>query len=121
MARRRILGTVFAVLGAVACASCVAGGSNTPISAGMAPLPPDTSAAQPRMASYSCADGGMITIENRGSSVRIVEPDGGGAELPAAPANQRSRYGLASDAIVLDGREALLMKGGEPPLTCTRS
>jgi hypothetical protein len=41
-------------------------------------------------------------------------------ELPAAPDNQRSRYGEAHDAIVLDGREALVMKSGKPPLTCTR-
>jgi hypothetical protein len=76
--------------------------------------------AQPAMATYNCADGGMMTIQNLGTSLRLVGPDGLGEELPAAPADQRSRYGQAHDAIVIDGREALVMKGGQSPLTCTR-
>lgn len=80
----------------------------------------DVSETQPRSASYSCADGGLVTIENLGTSVRVLGPDGESTELPASPSNQRSRYGLASDAIVIEGREALFMKGGQEPLTCTR-
>ena len=76
--------------------------------------------AQPTMATYNCADGGMMTIHNFGTSLRLVGPDGLGEELPASPAGQRSRYGQAHDAIVIDGREALVMKGGHSPLTCTR-
>jgi hypothetical protein len=41
-------------------------------------------------------------------------------ELPASPATQRSRYGEQPYALVLEGREALFMKNGQPPLTCTR-
>ena len=33
---------------------------------------------------------------------------------------QRNRYGEASDAIVLEGREALFMRRGHEPLTCMR-
>ena len=76
--------------------------------------------SQPGTATYNCADGGMMTIQNLGTSVRVLGPDGIAEELPASPSNQRSRYGQAHDAIVLDGREALVVKGGQTPLTCTR-
>ena len=75
---------------------------------------------QPATATYSCADGGMMTIENLGSSVRILNGAGEPLELPAAPPAQRARYGEQPYALVLDGREALFMKNGEEPLTCTR-
>lgn len=75
--------------------------------------------AQPARATYSCADGSMMTIRNLGASIRVIGPDEE-EELPASPANQRSRYGQGVDAIVLDGREALVVKGRHSPLTCTR-
>lgn len=75
---------------------------------------------QPRTATYTCADGARITIENLGTSVRVLGPDGASEDLPASPANQNSRFGEAHDAIVIDGRDALVMKGGATPLTCTR-
>jgi hypothetical protein len=75
---------------------------------------------QPRSATYTCADGARITIENLGTSVRVLGPDGASEDLPASPANQNSRFGAAHDAIVIDGRDALVMKGGATPLTCTR-
>ncbi|WP_315926231.1 hypothetical protein [Mesorhizobium sp. SP-1A] len=75
---------------------------------------------QPGRATYNCADGGMMTIENLGSSVRVLGPDGVDEELPASPANQNSRFGANHDAIVIDGREALVMKAGATPITCTR-
>jgi hypothetical protein len=80
----------------------------------------DVNALQPRTATYNCADGGMMTIQNLGTSVRVLGPDGIGEDLPASPANQSSRFGEAHDAIVIDGRDALVMKGGAAPLTCTR-
>ncbi|KRA00177.1 hypothetical protein ASD64_00960 [Mesorhizobium sp. Root157] len=76
--------------------------------------------SQPGTATYNCADGGMMTIQNLGASVRILGPDGVAEELQASPSNQRSRYGQAHDAIVLDGREALVVKAGQTPLTCMR-
>lgn len=79
----------------------------------------DSESAQPRTATYNCADGSMMTIRNLGASIRVMGPDEE-EELPASPANQRSRYGQGVDAIVLDGREALVVKGRHSPLTCTR-
>jgi hypothetical protein len=80
-----------------------------------------TSASPPGTATYSCADGGMVKIQNLGTSLRLLGPDGEVAEeLPASPADQNSRYGANHDAVVLDGRDALIMKSGAVPLTCTR-
>lgn len=79
----------------------------------------DTS-SQPATATYSCADGGMITIQNLGASVRILNGADEPLELPASPPTQRSRYGEQPYALVLEGNEALLMKNGSEPLTCTR-
>ncbi|ESX63680.1 hypothetical protein X759_33765 [Mesorhizobium sp. LSHC420B00] len=83
-------------------------------------IAPTESTPQPRTATYKCADGSMMTIENLGTSVRVLGPDGTSSELPASPANQTSRYGEAHDAIVIDGRDALVMKGGASPVACTR-
>ncbi|PBC06926.1 hypothetical protein [Mesorhizobium sp. WSM3859] len=73
-------------------------------------------------ATYRCGNGGVITIQNLGSSLRVVRPDGSTEEFAASPANQSSRYQEAAthDAIVIDGREALVMKRGSTPQTCRR-
>ncbi|WP_342634078.1 hypothetical protein [Mesorhizobium tamadayense] len=64
----------------------------------------------------------MISIQNLGTSLRVAGPDGWTEEFTASPANQSSRYQAAAthDAVVIDGREALLMKKGATPLTCRR-
>lgn len=76
--------------------------------------------AQPRLATYDCGNGGSITVEDLGRSVRVVDTDGSSVELPEAPAAQHSRFGAGKDAIVIEGREALLMRGKKTPLSCTR-
>ncbi len=80
----------------------------------------DTSTAQPRLATYQCGVDGALTIENMKTSVRLTEPDGTIVDLPAAPASQHSRFGQPPYALVLEGKEALLMKNGKEPLTCMR-
>lgn len=84
--------------------------------------PADQTAPQPRTATYNCADGGKMTIQNLGSSLRVVGPDGIPEDFAASPANQSSRYQepATHDAVVIDGREALVMKRGSTPQTCTR-
>ncbi|MER9462439.1 hypothetical protein NKI80_21295 [Mesorhizobium sp. M0387] len=73
-------------------------------------------------ATYRCGNGGMITIQNLGTALRVVRPDGTTEEFAASPANQSSRYQEAAshDAIVIDAREALVMKRGSTPQTCKR-
>ncbi|MEO5757487.1 MAG: hypothetical protein ABIQ51_11600 [Mesorhizobium sp.] len=73
-------------------------------------------------ATYECGNGSAITIQNLGSSLRVIEPDGATEEFVASPANQSSRYQEAAthNAIVIDGREALVMKRGSSPRTCKR-
>jgi hypothetical protein len=101
-------------------------GNKVATSVSLAPAAPaggtvtDVITPQPRTATYNCADGGMMTIENLGTSVRVLGPDGASEDLPASPANQNSRYEQAHDAIVIGGREALVMKAGSTPVTCKR-
>ncbi len=78
------------------------------------------STTQPRHATYNCGDDGAISVENRSSSVRLVEAEGDSYELPASPPTQTSRYGEGGLALVVEGREALWMKAGSEPLTCIR-
>ncbi len=105
---------------ALAAAGCTGSGQSTQI--------PNT---QPRVATYRCGgEDGDIRIVNTGASVLLSEatppseetgePGEARYELVAAPPNQRSRYGADGLALVLDGREALWMKAGKAPLTCTR-
>jgi hypothetical protein len=105
-------------------AGCTSGGSS------QQPQVPPT---QPRIATYQCGGEGEIRIVNTGASVLLSEnifdtgapldagePQEARYELVAAPPNQRSRYGAEGLALVLEGREALWMKAGRAPLTCTR-
>nr|WP_192361644.1 hypothetical protein [Mesorhizobium mediterraneum] len=113
----RVTLALFPLLITVACVSQ----TNAPKAGNpLAATATDSTAPQPRIATYNCADGARITIENLGTSVRVLGPDGASEDLPASPANQSSRFGEAHDAIVIDGRDALVMKGGATPLTCTR-
>lgn len=82
--------------------------------------PVDPGPSQPRTASYSCSDGGLVRIQNLGASILILDPEGDALELPASPPSQRNRYGEPGNAVVLDGKDALIMRSGQTPLTCTR-
>jgi hypothetical protein len=112
---RRVILCVFV---ATALTACTTGPSRK--TTGPASETSDQTSAQPAMATYNCADGSMITIQNLGSSVRIQGVGDDVVDLPAAPATQRSRYGEQPYALVLDGRDALYMKSGDEPLNCTR-
>src|SRR5262245_13098611 len=104
---------------AAALAACTTASSNRAGSASVA-SDGDQIASQPATATYSCADGGLMTVQNLGTSVRVQGLGDDVLELPASPATQRSRYGEQPYALVLEGHEALFMKNGQPPLTCTR-
>ncbi|QPC86046.1 hypothetical protein GA830_04305 [Mesorhizobium sp. NBSH29] len=73
-----------------------------------------------RVAAYNCGEDGRLTVERRGASVILTQPEGAPVELPASPPGQTARFGEAPYALVLEEREALLMKNGSAPLTCTR-
>lgn len=80
----------------------------------------ETSDVQPRMATYLCEDQTMLTVENRRSEVTLTDQSGDAVVLPASPAEQRSRYGGEGNALVLDGSDALWMRGNHEPLPCRR-
>lgn len=119
MALRRDFRLALALLPVWLVAGCVSSDRQSATTGSSLPALAD-SAPQPSTATYACADGGMMTIQNVGTSIRMLGPDGVAEELHASPPNQTSRYGEAHDAIVLDGREALVMKAGQTPLACTR-
>jgi membrane-bound inhibitor of C-type lysozyme len=76
--------------------------------------------AQPRSAKFRCDSGQSIAVENLGSKVNVTTPEGATVELPSLPAGSRSRYSEGQTALVLNGRDALFMITGRPPLECKR-
>jgi hypothetical protein len=96
-----------------ALAGCVADG---PPGAGAA----QSQHAQPRLVTYRCDGGSTLTVESRGGAVSVSDGVDASIDLPAAPPAQTSRFGQASYALVIEGREALWMKSGQEPLTCLR-
>lgn len=78
------------------------------------------SVVQPRTATFRCAGGQLIAVENLGSKVNVTVPSGGTIELPALPTGSRSRYSEGQTALVLNGRDALFMVTGQTPLECKR-
>lgn len=76
--------------------------------------------ALPAQSRYSCGAGKVILITNNGASITLTRPDGSIVELPAADPALRSRFGAGTEAIVFDGRTALYMDTGKPPLDCRR-
>jgi hypothetical protein len=99
-----------------------------------AETPGTSSAAQPRLATYACGGEGTLRVEAASGMVRVTltEPRDPEAdpkeiaqppepvELPAAPPGQSTRFGKDGYALVVEGREALYMKAGRVPMTCTR-
>lgn len=101
-------------------ATNTAGGTAPAVDANQ-PVPASVlSESQPRQATYRCDGNATLTVENMRSSVLLVDPQGDSVTLPASPASQQTRYGQPGYALVLEGRDALYMKGGKQPLTCRR-
>lgn len=80
----------------------------------------DAGSAQPRRAVYDCGADGKITVEATHAAVRLVDAQGDTYELPASPPSQSNRFGEGGLALVVEGGEALWMRAGKPPQTCTR-
>lgn len=74
----------------------------------------------PAQSRYACGDGKELLVANNGSSITLTRPDGSLVDLPVADPALRSRFGAGSEAIVFDGRTALYMDTGKPPLDCRR-
>ncbi|GLS30208.1 hypothetical protein SAMN04488498_10483 [Mesorhizobium albiziae] len=102
---------------ALIAASCVPSETGKATAAGVTE---NATTTQPRHATYNCGQSGSLIVENLRTSVHLTEPDGSIVDLPASPPSQQSRFGEAPYALVLEGNEALLMKNGKEPLTCSR-
>lgn len=81
-----------------------------------------TAVPPPRSGSpaYRCDGGRTLTIENRRSTVTLLDPDGETMVLPASPAGQSTRYGKKPYALVIEGGEVLYVKPRQSPFTCRR-
>ena len=112
-------------------ASCVAETAATPAASlapgpvaatNDAPAPAQSSTidVQPSRATYRCGARGTLLVQNMRSSVQVTDPEGDSVILPAAPASQQTRYGMTGYALVLEGNDALYMKGGKEPVNCRR-
>ncbi|MFC3221033.1 hypothetical protein ACFOEZ_18625 [Tianweitania populi] len=114
---RLVRNTTVLIALSILAAACVASETTNNANTGGA----EGTAAQPRMATYSCGEDGSITVENLGSAVRVQGTDGASIDLPAAPPTQNARFGGSNQAIVLEDGEALYMVAGKPTLSCKRS
>lgn len=113
--RRGLRPAALAVLALVSVSACVEEPKPAP-----APAVVDVAAAPSIAGVYDCGEDGRIQVELMGDRVRVAEPDGSVVELPAAPPGQRNRFGEGVSAIVIEGREALYMRGRREPWTCVR-
>ena len=78
------------------------------------------SVTQPPQSTFRCAGGATLKVESLGSSVNVTQDNGNVIALPALPVGSRSRYSEGQAALVFNGREALFMVTGKPPLECKR-
>jgi hypothetical protein len=78
------------------------------------------SVTQPPQSTFRCTGGATLKVESLGASVNVTQDNGNVIALPALPTGSRSRYSEGQAALVFNGREALFMVTGKPPLECKR-
>jgi membrane-bound inhibitor of C-type lysozyme len=88
-------------------------------SASTAGLGPDTFKLPPQ-ARYTCDGGEALGIVNKGGIITVTRGDGSTLDLPAVEAGSSSRFSAGQVALVFDGRNALFMDTGKPPMECRR-
>lgn len=78
------------------------------------------SVTQPPLSTFRCTGGAALKVENAGSKINVTQDNGSVLTLPALPSGSRSRYSEGQTALVFNGRDALFMVTGRPPLECKR-
>jgi hypothetical protein len=78
------------------------------------------SVTQPPLSTFRCTGGATLKVESLGSKINVTQDNGSVLSLPALPAGSRSRYSEGQAALVFNGRDALFMITGRPPLECKR-
>jgi hypothetical protein len=78
------------------------------------------SVTQPPLSTFRCTGGATLKVESLGSKVNVTQENGSVLSLPALPTGSRSRYSEGQAALVFNGRDALFMITGKPPLECKR-
>lgn len=80
----------------------------------------DDNALSEGKASWSCDNGETYLVDNTVSEIVVSAPDGQQMQMPATPADSRTRYVLQQYAFVVDGEEALFFRPKASPLTCKK-
>jgi hypothetical protein len=80
----------------------------------------DDNALSAGKASWRCDNGETYLVDNTVTQITISAPDGQTMEMPATPADSRTRYVLQQFAFVVDGEEALFFRPKATPLTCRK-
>jgi len=78
------------------------------------------SVAVPRVATYQCSPQDALIVEINGSTAHVTGPDELDVTLTASPPGQQIRFTDPLNALVVEGREAMLMANRKAPLTCRR-
>jgi membrane-bound inhibitor of C-type lysozyme len=80
----------------------------------------DDNALSEGKASWRCDNGETYLVDNTVSQIVVSAPDGQTMQMPATPADSRTRYVLQQYAFVVDGEEALFFRPKASPLTCKK-
>ncbi|MCR4268141.1 hypothetical protein [Nitratireductor sp. ZSWI3] len=101
------IGAAFALVAGVLAAGCTTAPEDDADGAYTGPL------------TYRCEEDMQMTVQRKGSLVSVHSPRGIDLDLPAAPPGQSARFGESLYAVVLEGKDALWMVNGKPPISCS--
>lgn len=114
--RRRFRGLAAALVGAVALSGCVSDAPN-PASVAAPEATYDVRMVEMR---FDCEEGEVLLLAGNSNELLATDSQDTQIMLQASPPGQTARYDAQGHALVLHEREALWMKAGEPPMTCSR-
>lgn len=121
-----ILAIVVCPLGLVACTTASGGGVAAGLTSNATGVQGDQAAnyednaLSAGKASWLCDNGETYLVDNIVTQITVSAPDGQTMDMPATPADSRTRYVLQQFAFVVDGDEALFFRPKATPLTCRK-
>jgi len=80
----------------------------------------DDNASSAGRFAWTCDNGDIVKVDNTVTSITVGMPDGSVMQMPATPADSRTRYVVQQYALVFDGDEALFFRPKAAPLTCKK-
>ena len=74
----------------------------------------------PRVATYSCSEGVMLTVRRNGDGVSVSDSREIDVDLPANPPGQSVRFAEGIYALIVENGEATWFVSGKVPVECRR-